>query len=308
MKRMRVGAIALIPALVIPTLCLSAGPARSDKPFDDRGGVLYLTLAPELKYDPYETYCGKSATPLPSEAILQGTVGAGPQVAFLVASWPDSARPEMGAVSFGIRYPKGIEIIRWGVCHRTLSAPTNSWPLSGEGVAIAMAGGETDTSRTVELAWMIVVAHTPGQIELVPHPNPIFGAHFATTTDPKEAPIVGLGKLGFGRPGYAPTPSFPGPDLGAVCVRDTICVRISEQEAAYYGKGATWLGKDIYCTSNICRRDAPIGACCMPDATCTTIQRKKCTIAGGIFQGDATTCTPNPCVGKGNGQKRGKAR
>lgn len=295
MREVRIALFVLILAAGASFLIPSAAVSQSS--FDNRGGVLYLAIAPELKYDPYGTYCGMSGTPLPSQAITEGDLSGAPQVVFVIASWPDSARPELGAVAFGLRYPRGIEVIRWGSCKRTLTAPTSAFPLSGEGLAIALAGGTTDTSRTVELAWMVIEARIKGRLELVPHPNPLFGSHFSTGSDPKEAPIAGLGYLGFGEPGSAPAPEWPGPTLGAACVQDSVCVRLTKQEVDYYGPRSLWLGEDVYCTSNLCRGDAPTGACCLPNGTCKIMNRKSCVLETGTYEGDASVCAPDPCAG-----------
>lgn len=293
--------ILFLLAVAIGVHSLGPGAAFGQVAYDNRGGVLYLALAPEIKYDPLGSYCGLSGTPLPSQAITQGEVNQDPQIAFVIASWPDSARPEIGAVAFGVRFPRGIEILRWGACQRTMNVPTNAFPLSGEGVAIALAGGTRDTSRTIEIAWMVIVARTPGKLELVPHPNPLFGSHFATGSNPVEAPIAGLGYLGFGESGSAPTPEWPGPTLGAACVMDSICCRITQKEAEYYGPRTLWFGEGVFCTSNLCRRDAPTGACCLPDGTCTIMTRKSCVPQNGKYQGDASVCAPDPCAPAGGG-------
>lgn len=40
----------------------------------------------------------------------------------------------------------------------------------------------------------------------------------------------------------------------------------------------------------------PTGACCAGDGTCTSETESDCMTAGGSYEGDGTTCTPNPCV------------
>jgi hypothetical protein len=37
------------------------------------------------------------------------------------------------------------------------------------------------------------------------------------------------------------------------------------------------------------------GACCV-DSTCTILTPEECTIAGGSYRGDSTSCSPNPCL------------
>ncbi len=306
MREIRIALSVLVMGL---GLChFAAAPAFGQSRFDNRGGVLYLTLAPELKYDPYGKYCGLSGTPVPSQAITEGDADGSPQVAFVIASWPDSARPELGAVAFGLRYPRGIEVIRWGSCGHSMTAPTNSFPLSGEGRALGIAGGEVDTSRTIEIAWFVIEARSPGKVEIVPHPDPRFASHFSTSTDAVECPIADLGALGFGVPGYVPKPDWPGPAVGAACVSDSVCVRITKKEADFY-KNTIWFGESVFCTPTICKKDAPTGPCCLTAGPCTIMSRKACVEQGGTYRGDGLTCDPDPCKppsGKGSGQETRK--
>ena len=37
------------------------------------------------------------------------------------------------------------------------------------------------------------------------------------------------------------------------------------------------------------------GACCLPSGDCTIVTATECAQQGGVYQGDATDCTPNPC-------------
>jgi len=38
----------------------------------------------------------------------------------------------------------------------------------------------------------------------------------------------------------------------------------------------------------------PMGACCLPDASCDTLTALDCVAVGGVYQGDGTTCSPIP--------------
>lgn len=40
---------------------------------------------------------------------------------------------------------------------------------------------------------------------------------------------------------------------------------------------------------------AGTGACCQPDGGCTVTDQGSCTLSGGTYQGDGTSCTPNLC-------------
>lgn len=280
----------------------TVGVASAQKPVtrDDRGGVLYLTLAPELEFSYSGRFCGLSATPRPEEAILTLPPSKKPRIAYLMCAWPDTVNPEIGAVTFGIRYTDGINILRWGVCQEVLQAATSNWPASGEGMAIATAG-RIDTSRVIELGWLAIDAVVPGTVEITPHPNPLFGARFSTATVPVESPIADLGSIGFGRPGRAPAPVFPGPSIGAACVHDSLCTLLTETEVAYYGSSVVYLGAGVPCRPDICRPGAPAGACCLLEGGCAYLSRRECAERRGRFQGDDTDCDPAPCPVNGQG-------
>lgn len=40
---------------------------------------------------------------------------------------------------------------------------------------------------------------------------------------------------------------------------------------------------------------SPTGACCLPGGVCSVLTQTNCTSQGGTYQGDGTSCTPNPC-------------
>jgi spore coat protein A, manganese oxidase len=39
----------------------------------------------------------------------------------------------------------------------------------------------------------------------------------------------------------------------------------------------------------------PTGACCFANGTCQVLTQSNCTAQGGMYQGNGTSCTPNPC-------------
>ena len=38
------------------------------------------------------------------------------------------------------------------------------------------------------------------------------------------------------------------------------------------------------------------GGCCLPDNSCAVVTSASCASQGGVYQGDGTTCSPNPCI------------
>ena len=47
------------------------------------------------------------------------------------------------------------------------------------------------------------------------------------------------------------------------------------------------------CEPNTCAQ--PTGACCLPTGLCTVGTAATCAVASGVYQGNGTSCTPNPC-------------
>ncbi|MFH1144559.1 MAG: hypothetical protein V1774_08465 [Candidatus Eisenbacteria bacterium] len=45
----------------------------------------------------------------------------------------------------------------------------------------------------------------------------------------------------------------------------------------------------------VCPPEEETGACCEFGGSCSVVTQPACTAAGGTYQGDATTCEPNPC-------------
>ncbi|MFQ5424871.1 MAG: M12 family metallo-peptidase, partial [Phycisphaerae bacterium] len=54
----------------------------------------------------------------------------------------------------------------------------------------------------------------------------------------------------------------------------------------------------VTCLTGVCPGGGPppTGACCAGNGTCTVDTQANCNAAGGIYQGNGTVCTPNPCV------------
>jgi hypothetical protein len=39
-----------------------------------------------------------------------------------------------------------------------------------------------------------------------------------------------------------------------------------------------------------------LGACCLPGGNCVETSESECIDQGGVYMGDGTSCTPNPCL------------
>lgn len=66
------------------------------------------------------------------------------------------------------------------------------------------------------------------------------------------------------------------------------------------GIGVIITPAQIVATFNTCEEchptTTPLGGCCLPDGSCVTTTQASCAVAGGTYQGDNTSCSPNPCL------------
>ncbi|MFN8548386.1 MAG: hypothetical protein U0527_10625 [Candidatus Eisenbacteria bacterium] len=93
---------------------------------------------------------------------------------------------------------------------------------------------------------------------------------------------------------YAPQPTLFGlaahPTQGGVFADDSVPAQLDQIE----GFGA--LGFEMPGVIP-CGSDTPVGACCFqnPCGTCVVLNADECAAEGGTYQGDITSCEPNPC-------------
>jgi beta-lactamase superfamily II metal-dependent hydrolase len=73
--------------------------------------------------------------------------------------------------------------------------------------------------------------------------------------------------------------------LGAVALRQGTST--ANQKIDGLRVGTTW--EDVVCAA------APTGACCAADGSCSVLTQEACLAAGRTYQGDDTSCSPNPC-------------
>lgn len=285
-------------------LLLAGSVARATNPWegrDCRGGVIYLSLAPELEYDPNATFRDLSGLPPPSQAITRGNVGETAQIAHVLVAFPPESRPNLNFVTFGVEYDPGIEVLRFGATPaKCIQMASRDWPMSREGTCVGWTYNTSDTNRVVEVGWLALRAKKPGKLRIVPNPDPNLGCRLVSPNPPDQVPAAGWGILGFGQDGMAPEPSFPGPVLGAACYTDTLCLQVSRAEAEYHHEVLMFLGEGLSCGPETnCRADAPTGACCLPDGSCAVLSRKECVRNRGTYVGNETKCEARPCDDKG---------
>ena len=79
------------------------------------------------------------------------------------------------------------------------------------------------------------------------------------------------------------------PTQGGNFADDSVPAKLDE--IAAYGS----LGFDTQCSTPCPVTPVLTGACCFPTGGCTILSAADCATAGGAYQGDNTTCSPNPC-------------
>lgn len=263
---------------------------------DNRGAVLYLTLAPEIVYDDTTSYRGKSALAPPDLAITEAPADGRVKVAFLMLAFPEEAEPEVNLVTFGLQYPSGVRVVRSEWTPECLQIGTWNWPKSRQGLSIAYLQ-KPDTTDVVELGWIAFRASAPSRVAAAPHIDARMAGRIVAQTPPDQVPIAAYGTIGFGMDGSVPRPSLPGPDLGATCFEDD-CLMITRAEAEYYRGDVVFLGEGVVCgAESYCRADAPQGACCLPDGRCEVRSRRECMRDRGRYVGNNAPCTPDACAG-----------
>ena len=243
------------------------------------------------------------------------------------AAFPSIGAPRLKALPFAATFDAGVFVLIGGVPDPDLDfeIPQNGWPTSSGG-GVAVSFGETQTAHMVDCYWLAGYGYDGSTWSLAPHPvqEMVF---IDNSSPPQEDPIVDLGSLGFGHPGYTPCP----PSLGACCLDLGVCVVAYEEACAqqagqFQGEGTdcdpspcgpllggccfvtgdcavltreecmaanglSWDG-GTPCDSIVCPAG---GACCLPTGLCWLLTESECVGFGGAYQGDQTDCDPNPC-------------
>ena len=155
---------------------------------------------------------------------------------------------------------------------------------------------------------------TPGE-NVLPEGGPVVGAccfedGTCQVLNSDECGAAGGNYLGDDTvcdPNSCPQP----PATGACCFEDGTCQVLTADECS--GAGGAYEGDDTTCDPNPCPQPPAMGACCFPDGTCLVLTQDDCegttrhnpprtngdlmsrSGVPGEYQGDDTTCDPNPC-------------
>lgn len=85
---------------------------------------------------------------------------------------------------------------------------------------------------------------------------------------------------------------------GACCQPGGDCLDVANESACDF-LGGVWHGLGTECCTPGIPCTANCGACCSPDGSCQYDNNLQCAIAGHVFMGGGTDCSPNPCTQPG---------
>jgi len=257
------------------------------------GGTLIVHAQPGIQYSSdHGSYCGDLALAGCDEAIT-AVSGSDLVVFHAIAAFAPRVldiTPRLKAVTFGVEYSIGIDIIDHGGCG-DFQLNTSGWPQSGSGTAISF--DQVQTAYLTPLCWFAAYnadAPSPRLFALTPHPTQ--GGYFADDELPAQLDLIaGYGALGFDQPGDLPCP-LAGGGYGACCFPDSHCEERVPADCTT--AGGEFLGAGTACAPGGCN-GVTAGACCYSNGECAVTSEGMCEAAGGSFQGAGSACAPGLC-------------
>ncbi|MDM7916225.1 MAG: hypothetical protein QUU85_13330 [Candidatus Eisenbacteria bacterium] len=280
-NRFRLGSLIALLA-VIPCL------AQAGK---NAGGALIVHTNDAVMYRYPNPLCNPEYEPTSCEGAVTRSEASGnfPTVTWFLAAFPDGSEPAVTELRFGVRhgFPPGQ-----GYCV--------GWMPCGPNVAVDVTEGFPDTPGGARIAYLDVVRDPFFPVcffgfwalsgsYLGTGPDPRTGeAHFVDDLVPiTQDGIERFGEVRWYDDGYNDCPSA---EVAACCLPNGFCVM--QPTDVCIEEGGDVLPDDA-CTPGLCAPDA-FGACCLDDL-CLISAPQACEDAGGVFQGIASTCDPNPC-------------
>lgn len=181
------------------------------------------------------------ALPDPTECSqIDNEVPAGPPALCpyyywrVYAAFPEGSSPRLKSLCLGAAFDPTVAVLAGGLIDpiNDFEITEGGWPtVSGGGAGIGF--GAVQTGVLTPCYWFAGYSYDVGQTGLwtiVPHPSqPMVFADDAFPAN--EDPIVGLGSLGFGQPGFTPCPG----DAGACCLASGECEMLLETECVEQG-------------------------------------------------------------------------
>jgi hypothetical protein len=238
---------------------------------------------------------GPVFTPLAECDAADTEAAVGVECTWVVyAAFPVEGIPRFKGLTFQERFDPAALIITGGGMTDSIAGRVvgyGGWPTTDGGVAW-VTFNPAQTAKLVPICWFSGEAAASGATFRVSE-NPEAWAVFEDdSSPPEEDPVLGFGTLGFGAAGSNRCPG----GLGYCCRCDGACFILTEAECTALLGGGSWVA-DNGCDPNPCGLvSSDDGACCLPDATCHIYEPCACTLAGGIYKGDFTPCSPTLCA------------
>lgn len=198
-------------------------------------------------------------------------------------------------VTFGVGgyNPGECYVYFFGPCRSDLGfleLPSAGWPGPNTGTSVTWAPACL-TGMVVPVYYFGIYVYGPGVFPLADSYPGQSAAFVDCNNPPQEDPVAGFGSGGCG--GAQGTLVCPqvGPVIGACCFPDGSCMMLEQAECE--AGGYLFLGGP--CDQADCPQPAT-GACCRDEVCVDGITQDQCEADGGVYQGDGSTCDPDPCI------------
>jgi hypothetical protein len=274
-------------AICLALLTLVAGSAIAGR---NRNGALVVHTNDEVIYTPPYP-CDSPGLPTVCEELNpNGTHGIShPQLVWLLAAFRPETSPGVTTIQFGLDHnlPAGQGYIEmYGACGPSpLELPDQGWPDSGFGNLVAYGSPVYDHV----FGFYFFTLYVDG-------PESYFGTRTYPSTDeakfvddgnpPVEDLIYDFGVMRWDGTGHNSCP-VNGDTGGACCYPDGTCLMQWPTECQ-----GTFLGWGVFCNPNPCLQPE---ACCFSDGHCQELVATDCEVAGGVPEGEGTTCASYGC-------------
>ena len=211
---------------------------------------------------------------------------------YVLVAWADAKT--FCAAEFGLGgYDSGlISFSQHGACGidpQTIPTTDPAWPAPNSGIAIAWAADNAPSGNFLPVyffgCYLYGSYYGSTTVPLTEDPAQEFIGTASCDVPPVTYPAYDWGTFGLNEAG---DPACYEDVVREACCFDADCVLLTMEECE--AQEGEWAGGP--CDPNPCLPQ--VGACCVI-GQCEVLTREECAEAGGTYQGDETTCDPNPC-------------